>query len=186
MRDWMSYIISEVKVKQNNTSFSVDLSSESAEMLGHIYSASQTMIDVLNDLLQYEHIDSGSFRLQLCWRPVANFLKNKLDWAKVLAAEKNIQLSIEDRTSAFEGNSGAFFISFIYLRLFFIIVSIRFEAKLEGDEEDGRHTSEFLNILDVLNGVYLHTDIYKFELVIRNLITNAVRICDSLLPEYCF
>ena len=169
-----------MKVKQDNTSPPVVLSSESAEMLGHIYSASQTMIDVLNDLLQYEHIDSGAFRLELCWRPVANFLKNKLDWAKVLAAEKNIQLSIEDRTSAFEGNSGAFFISFIYLRLFFISVSIRFEAKFERDEEDGRHPSELLNVFDVLNGVYLHMDIFKFEKVIRSLINNAVKICDSL------
>ena len=105
----MDVIISEVKVKQDNTSPPVVLSSESAEMLGHIYSASQTMIDVLNDLLQYEHIDSGAFKLELCWRPVANFLESKLDWAKALAAKKNILLTIEDRTSDYS-DLGLFYV----------------------------------------------------------------------------
>ena len=97
-----------MKNNQVNWSSSVVISSESAEMLEHIYSASQATIDILNDLLQYEHIDSGAFKLELCWLPVARFLEKKLDWAKVLAAKKNIQLAIEDRTSAAcEENSGA-------------------------------------------------------------------------------
>ena len=104
----LDIILSEVKTNQVNWSSSVVISSESAEMLEHIYSASQATIDILNDLLQYEHIDSGAFKLELCWLPVARFLEKKLDWAKVLAAKKNIQLAIEDRTSAAcEENSGA-------------------------------------------------------------------------------
>ena len=41
-------------------STSIVISNETAEMIEHIFSASQTAIEVLNDLLQYEHIDSGN------------------------------------------------------------------------------------------------------------------------------
>ena len=107
-----------MKAKQNEDgSESLSLSSESAEMLEHIYSASEAAIDVLNDLLQYEHIDSGAFKLELCWRPVANFLESKLDWAKALAAKKNILLTIEDRTSDYS-DLGLFYVHiFVHFHL---------------------------------------------------------------------
>ena len=37
----------------------VVVSAENAEMIEQIFTASQTAIDILDDLLQYEHIDSG-------------------------------------------------------------------------------------------------------------------------------
>ena len=37
----------------------VVVSTENAEMIEQIFTASQTAIDILDDLLQYEHIDSG-------------------------------------------------------------------------------------------------------------------------------
>ena len=159
----MEIVRSELNLNRDYKTTSVVISAESAEMLGHIYSASQAAIDVLNDLLHYEHIDSGAFRLELCWRPVANFLRNKLHWAQVLAAEKNVQLSIEDRTSAaFEGGVG-------------LTVDLQ---SFNRDEEAGLESSAFLNEFNVLNDVFLHVDMYKFEQVIRNLITNAVELCD--------
>ena len=162
----LEIVRSELNLKRNYTSSAVVISSESADMLEHIYSASQAAIDILNDLLQYEHIDSGSFRLELCWRPVANFLKNKLDWAKELAAKRNVQLTIEDRTlAAFEGGVGLT----VYSQSF------------NGDEEAGLESSAFLSGLHVMKDSFLHVDMYKFEQVIRNLITNAVTICSLLL-----
>ena len=162
----LEIVRSELNFKRDYPASSVIISSESVEMLEHIYSASQAAIDILNDLLQYEHIDSGAFRLELCWRPVVNVLKNKLDWAKELAAKRNVQLTIEDRTlAAFEGNIGLT----VYSQSF------------KGDEEAGLESSAFLNGIHVMKDAFLHVDMYKFEQVIRNLITNAVTICSLLL-----
>lgn len=43
----------------SNELFLPSLSKEAAEMIEDVYSASETAIDILNDLLNYENIDAG-------------------------------------------------------------------------------------------------------------------------------
>ena len=106
----------------------VVVSTENAEMIEQIFTASQTAIEILDDLLQYEHIDSGrqiicdwrnalsvfysllftasisgSFTLERAWRPVANFLEGKLDWIRMLALRSHVEVTIDDGTIAFAG-----------------------------------------------------------------------------------
>mmetsp|Transcript_25141 Transcript_25141/g.36099 ORF Transcript_25141/g.36099 Transcript_25141/m.36099 type:complete len:435 (+) Transcript_25141:42-1346(+) len=72
------------------------------ELINDIYSASETAIDILNDLLHYEHMDSGTFKLELSWRPLARLWDSKLKWAFILAEKSNISLSVTDLTVATE------------------------------------------------------------------------------------
>ena len=55
----LDIIRSEMKAIENSSS--VVLSSETAEMIEQIFSASETAINILDDLLNYEHMDSGRF-----------------------------------------------------------------------------------------------------------------------------
>jgi hypothetical protein len=89
-------------------------------MVRNIFAASGTAIHILNDLLHYEHIDAGelpknalvmlmglfrdygmlgTFKLELAVHPLMNFLGKNIDWAKMLAADKNITILTEDNTA---------------------------------------------------------------------------------------
>lgn len=81
----------------------LELASESIKLLiEDIYSSSETAIEILNDLLHYEHMDAGTFNLELCWRPLARLLEGKLHWAAILAEKKGVQLVVLDDTIASE------------------------------------------------------------------------------------
>lgn len=94
------------------------ISPETAKMVGQIFIASESAIDILNDLLNYEHIDSGTdsssssqqceamltvvlgllgtFKLELAWQPLTNCSERNLTWAKILAEEKGIQIEVDN------------------------------------------------------------------------------------------
>ena len=55
----LDIIRSEMKAIEDSSS--VVLSSETAGMVEQIFSASETAINILDDLLNYEHMDSGRF-----------------------------------------------------------------------------------------------------------------------------
>lgn len=76
------------------------VSNSLCELIDDIYSASETAIEIMNDLLHYEHMDAGTFNLELSWRPLAGFLKDKLHWAAILAEKNNVDLQIFDSTVA--------------------------------------------------------------------------------------
>ena len=67
-----------------------------------IYSASETAIEILNDLLHYEHMDAGTFNLELSWRSLTGLLRSKLHWAAILAEKSLVNLKIFDSTVASE------------------------------------------------------------------------------------
>lgn len=81
-------------------SASSQVSNSLCELIDDIYSASETAIEILNDLLHYEHMDAGTFNLELSWRPLSGFLKDKLNWAAILAEKKHVDLQIVDSTVA--------------------------------------------------------------------------------------
>ena len=56
------------KVKVADTSGKVVIERDTVELIEQIYSSSGTSIDILNDLLVYEHMDSGDSHLPLLVR----------------------------------------------------------------------------------------------------------------------
>lgn len=72
------------------------------ELVEDIYTSSETAIAILNDLLQFEHLDAGTFSLEQSWQPLMNLLRGKLNWAMILAEKKDVYLNVTDRTIATE------------------------------------------------------------------------------------
>ena len=121
------------------------------DLLDEIYAASGTAIEILNDMLQYEHIDSGSFKLELSLIPLRNFLTGRLGPYKYIAAQKHISLHVEDLVRASE---------------FFSL------AVGEAPEAQGREREE---IIDSEDYSLVYIDKFRFDQIIRNLLTNAVK-----------
>lgn len=142
------------------------VSNSLCELIDDIYSASETAIEILNDLLHYEHMDAGTFNLELSWRPLSGFLKDKLHWAAILAEKNNVDLQIFDSTVA-------------------TALTNPLSASNSQDYDEENNLSTVPNhsahqLLDEDCGITqltvgLNIDVYKVDQVIRNLITNAVK-----------
>lgn len=85
-----------------------------------MFSASDSAINILNDLLQYEHMDAGAlsspipsagkavaqwgwgltgtFKLDLGWKPLLQLLEGKLKWASFMARTKDLVFEMQDDT----------------------------------------------------------------------------------------
>lgn len=99
---------------------------KTAELVIQMFSASESAINILNDLLQYEHIEAGAtlskhggasiehrlkhantvivgtFSMEMAWTRLANVFENKLGWASILALQKGISFDVADKTVASE------------------------------------------------------------------------------------
>ena len=49
-------------------------------------------------VIGYDSNGLGTFQLELAAHPLINFLGKNIDWAKMLAADKNITILTEDNT----------------------------------------------------------------------------------------
>jgi len=71
-------------------------------LLQDIFFASSAAIEILNDMLHYEHIDSGTFKLDCATVSVLQAFAGRLDGFKFMVANKNITLHIEDQAQVSE------------------------------------------------------------------------------------
>eukprot|EP01031_Cornospumella_fuschlensis_P001817 gene1817-2267_t len=55
-----------------------------------MFFASESAINILNDLLQYEHMEAGTFTLDLERLTLIGLLQEKLGWASLLAVQKAV------------------------------------------------------------------------------------------------
>lgn len=55
----LDLLMSEIRVSDPNAEF-VPISRSTVELIQHIFSSSESAIDLLNDLLHYEQIDAGN------------------------------------------------------------------------------------------------------------------------------
>ena len=55
----LDLLMSEIRESDPNAEF-VPISRSTVELIQHIFSSSESAIDILNDLLHYEQIDAGS------------------------------------------------------------------------------------------------------------------------------
>ena len=131
-------------------------------LLQDIYFASSAAIEILNDMLQYEHIDSGTFKLDCAAVSMLQAFAGRLDGFKFMVANKNITLHIEDQAQ----------------------VSEFYSPNEDGSKEAaGELLHPFLTILKSLSSfsspptssLVLFIDRFRVEQIIRNLVTNAVK-----------
>ena len=66
------------------------------KLLDNIYYASSTAMNSLNDLLQYENLDTGVFKLNTKEVSIKNFRKGRLQPLQYLALKNQVQLIIRD------------------------------------------------------------------------------------------
>jgi signal transduction histidine kinase len=125
-----------------------DVHSSTLSLLQDIFSASSAAIDILNDMLQYEHIDSGTFKLELAVMPLLDAFKGRQSAYRFMASKKNISLLIEDRIGVSEHYGGS--------------DDIELANHLVSERDDG----------DI---PVLYIDKFRVEQVIRNLVSNGIK-----------
>jgi hypothetical protein len=75
------------------------------DLIDDIFSSSEMAIEVLDELLQYENLDSGSFNMDMRWLPLDQLFAGKLSWARILAEKKGVNLTLLDATLSTEFSS---------------------------------------------------------------------------------
>jgi signal transduction histidine kinase len=115
-------------------------------LLQDIYLSSGAAIEILNDMLQYEHIDSGTFKLECAAIALVQAFTGRMNSLKILATSRNIILTIEDQAQVSE-----------------------FYSPVE-DSSLG-----MLLLLPPTAPLVLFIDRFRVEQIIRNLMTNALK-----------
>ena len=133
------------------------------DLLDDISFANNTAVEILNDMLHYEHIDSGTFKLELAVMPLLNIFAGRLEVYRFMASKKGIALRIEDS----------------------IQVSDYFPTTEEVDEDGGGSViGQQLEIATLPamvpdNGPastpVLYIDKFRVDQILRNLMSNAIK-----------
>ena len=118
-----------------------------SDLLQDIYFASNTAIEILNEMLQYEHIDSGTFKLECAALRLVQCFEGRLDSYKYMASKKDIALHVED----------------------FARVSEFSLCALDSP------SSRLPTTGSIINSMVLYIDKFRVEQIIRNLMTNAIK-----------
>eukprot|EP00597_Dinobryon_sp_UTEXLB2267_P009324 CAMPEP_0170096594 /NCGR_PEP_ID=MMETSP0019_2-20121128/28692_1 /TAXON_ID=98059 /ORGANISM="Dinobryon sp., Strain UTEXLB2267" /LENGTH=801 /DNA_ID=CAMNT_0010318641 /DNA_START=556 /DNA_END=2961 /DNA_ORIENTATION=- len=153
------------------------------DLLDDIFAASESAICVLNDLLNYEHLDAGTFTLKLNWKPLARLFEGKLLWTEVLAKDKEIHLKFNDETVCTEVGVQRF------LHQAIVESGSQFDSWGEWMEgglmSSGTSLFPFIQcdlpvIREIINlaplaDACLHMDVEKIDQVMRNIISHAIK-----------
>jgi len=121
------------------------------ELAEDIYSASESAIHILNDLLEYEHLDAGSFQLDLGWKPLLCLMDGKLKWASFMAQRKGTDFAVEDLILSSISDSCS-------------------ASKMDDDTDEAPPKYSCSK-----DSLLLFVDEGKVDQVIRNLLTNAFK-----------
>ena len=135
--------------------------SSTRSLLKDIYFASSAAIDILNDMLQYEHIDSGTFKLDCTVVSILQAFAGRMDGFRFLLSTKNISLQIEDLaqvTEYFSPDEGA-----------------RQSGQALQGVADPSSTISPSSAAPPSPSLVLFMDKFRVEQIIRNLMTNAVK-----------
>ena len=122
------------------------------ELLDDISFANNTAVEILNDMLHYEHIDSGTFKLDCAVIPLLNVFAGRLEVYRFMTTKKHISLAIQDH----------------------IQVSDYFTADAV-DTDSGNHPVRGLAENELPLTPLLVMDKFRVEQILRNLISNAIK-----------
>ncbi len=139
-------------------------------LVADVYDSSQTAIQLLNDLLQYENIEANTFQLDLSWKSIPNLCGIKIIKTLSLLVDKyNLKLIVDDPWHIF-GDS-----SMISQQHIANNINKDDNSKvIDKNVKDMNHNYKYLSQIDP-EKMALHIDICRFDQVIRNLITNAAK-----------
>eukprot|EP00597_Dinobryon_sp_UTEXLB2267_P002513 CAMPEP_0170059442 /NCGR_PEP_ID=MMETSP0019_2-20121128/1716_1 /TAXON_ID=98059 /ORGANISM="Dinobryon sp., Strain UTEXLB2267" /LENGTH=737 /DNA_ID=CAMNT_0010264689 /DNA_START=629 /DNA_END=2842 /DNA_ORIENTATION=+ len=149
---------------------------DTVDLLEDIFAASDSAITILNDLLNYEHLDSGNFKLDMSYKPLLRAFEGKLKCAELMAKQKGMDFSVEDETTATEGG---------------ILKGVLRRAGTVNDIDLEMNASDVvlakivpiaLTFLSdaVIFGSYLLIDSGKIDQVLQNLLTNAFKFTPAM------
>lgn len=146
-----------IDIEKHATDSSSSTSSSSSKLndlkilLQDVSDATQTAIFTLNDLLNYERIDTGEFIPALKSHELtSDFLKLILRNLMLLSHQKGIRVNVSDGANIYGRKSK----------------EVESELFVYTESDDQSHTEEMM---------YLYCDKYLIEQVARNLVTNAVK-----------
>ena len=175
-REFVRYVSHEIRSPLNVAHAGLEILKADLEAMGaslailslldDIFSASNAAIEILNDMLHYEHMDSGTFKLELAVTPLLNVFAGRLEVYKYMALKKNINLRIEDQVQVSE---------------YFSADGVVADFKVDVDVEEGLASSSSSlrdgngNGSVVSTVLVLYIDRFRVEQVIRNLMSNAIK-----------
>eukprot|EP01036_Dinobryon_divergens_P034732 gene34732-44919_t len=99
-------LLTEIR-KSDPASPFVSIERRTADFIVHMFTSSESAINILNDLLQYEHMEAGTFTLDMESLDLARCLENKFGWASLMAVQKGVSFIIKDDSLATEFGPGS-------------------------------------------------------------------------------
>jgi len=149
------------------------------ELLDDIFHSSDSAVGILNDILQYEQIDTGSFHLDKSWRPLFKVLEGKLAASVKLARKSEVNLIVEDFTIASEYGVRNFFSQWVSS-------SMKCSPSTDGEICVNNWQPQLVDETACTNlqsavkqspmaKLVLDIDVYKVDQVIKTLVNNAVK-----------